>query len=315
MEQQKGLIRAICISPERGTAKKEVSEAVFIKDFGIRDDAHAGKWHRQVSLLSGEKIEGFREKGADVSYGDFGENIVTEGIDFTELPIGSILTIGSGNEKTELKVTQKGKECHSHCSIFEKMGECIMPVFGIFAEVTKGGIVKRGDPMTVQLPDKERPFQAAVIILSDRAFSGEREDESGPLACKILKDAGYEVIETILLPDDPQKLKKELIRLSDTRQPDLIITSGGTGFSPRDNTPEATMEVAHKNAPGIAEYIRMRSFEVTDRAMLSRGVSVIRNSTLIVNLPGSPKAVREDLGFILKGLEHGIAVLRQNASE
>ena len=121
--------------------------------------------------------------------------------------------------------------------------------------------------------------------------------------------------EEELLPDEPEVLKQQLIRLADGRQLDLVVTSGGTGFSMRDQTPEATMAVADRNVPGIAEYIRYRSMKLTSRAMLGRGVSVIRKKTLIVNLPGSPKAVRESLGFILEPLEHGIKILRGSASE
>ena len=151
--------------------------------------------------------------------------------------------------------------------------------------------------------------------MSDKGAKGERKDESGPAAAAMLKEAGYEVIETLILPDEPQQLKNALIRLADQREVDLILTSGGTGFSLRDRTPEATMEVADRNAPGIAEYMRMRSSEITDRAMLSRGVSVIRKGSLIVNLPGSPKAVKESLGFILNALDHGLKILRGSASE
>ena len=164
-------------------------------------------------------------------------------------------------------------------------------------------------------PAADRPFQAAVITLSDKGSRGERKDESGPAAAEMLTEAGYEVVEQILLPDEPEQLKRQLIRLADGRQVDLILTSGGTGFSLRDQTPEATMAVADRNAPGIAEAIRSRSMEVTDRAMLGRGVSVIRGKTLIINLPGSPKAVRESLGFILGALGHGLGILRGSAGE
>ena len=131
----------------------------------------------------------------------------------------------------------------------------------------------------------------------------------------MLEQAGYEVVETMILPDEPAMLKTQLMRLADGRQLDLVLTSGGTGFSLRDQTPEATMAVADRNAPGIAEAIRYKSMAVTDRAMLSRGVSVIRKKTLIVNLPGSPKAVKESLGFILDSLDHGLKILRGSASE
>lgn len=190
-----------------------------------------------------------------------------------------------------------------------------MPHEGVFAEVLQDGDVQAGDIMTAELPAEDRPFTAAVITVSDKGSRGERVDESGPEVVKMLEEAGYEVIETLILPDEPAVLKSQMIRLADGRQVDLILTSGGTGFSMRDQTPEATMAIADRNAPGIAEYIRMRSMEKTNRAMLSRGVSVIRKKTLIVNLPGSPKAVKESLGFILDSLDHGLKILRGTASE
>lgn len=307
----KGTVKAVCISREKGTAKRPVEAGHFIKDFGIEHDAHAGKWHRQVSLLSYDKAEEFNQKGAFVADGDFGENLLVEGIDFKSLPVGTILKAGN----VTLRMTQIGKECHSDCAIRRRVGDCIMPREGVFAEVLEGGQIRPGDEMSVELPDPERPFTAAVITLSDKGAKGERKDESGPAAAAMLEEAGYEVVETLILPDKPSLLKKELCRLADQRQVELIITSGGTGFSLRDQTPEATMEVADRNAPGIAEYIRMRSAEITDRAMLSRGVSVIRKGSLIINLPGSPKAVKESLGFILNALDHGLRILRGSVGE
>ena len=306
-----GTIRAVCISPEKGTVKRPVESAVLIRDFGIENDAHAGKWHRQVSLLSRESVEVFNQSGAGVTDGDFGENLLGEGIDLKKLPVGTVLK----TDMAVLRITQIGKECHSDCEIRRRTGDCIMPREGVFAEVREGGEIRPGDAVTAQLPDPDRPFRAAVVTLSDKGARGERKDESGPAAAEMLKDAGYEIIETLLLPDEPELLKKELCRLADRRQADLIITSGGTGFSPRDRTREATMAVADRIAPGIAEYMRMRSMELTKRAMLGRGVSVIRRKTLIINLPGSPKAVRESLGFILDTLDHGLKILRASESE
>ena len=184
-----------------------------------------------------------------------------------------------------------------------------------FAEVLQEGTIHPGDTVITCYPDENRPFQAAVITLSDKGAKGERVDESGPAAKELLEQAGYEVVETMILPDEPAMLKTQLMRLADGRQLDLVLTSGGTGFSLRDQTPEATMAVADRNAPGIAEAIRYKSMAVTDRAMLSRGVSVIRKKTLIVNLPGSPKAVKESLGFILDSLDHGLKILRGSAYE
>ena len=311
MEERKGIVRAICISDIRGVEKHSIPEAHFLKDFGIEGDAHGGKWHRQVSLLSYDKIKAFNQKGANVTDGAFGENLVVEGLDFVNLPVGTKFYAGS----TVLRMTQIGKECHSHCAIYQRMGECIMPREGVFAEVLQEGDIHEGDEMQVELPDVNRPFTAAVITLSDKGAKGERVDESGPAAVTMLTEAGFEVVETRVIPDEPAVLKAQLIRLADGRQVDLVLTCGGTGFSLRDQTPEATMAVANRNAPGIAEYLRYRSLEKTNRAILSRGVSVIRGGTLIINLPGSPKAVKESIEFLLEPLEHGLKILRGSATE
>ena len=292
-------------------AKRPAEKGIFIPGFGIENDAHAGNWHRQVSLLSFDSVAAFNQSGAGVSDGDFGENLLVEGIDLQSLPVGSVLQSGT----VVLRITQIGKECHSDCAIRRRTGDCIMPREGVFAEVLAGGEIRPGDAVSARLPDPDRPFRAAVITLSDKGYAGERQDESGPAATRMLAEAGYEIIETLLLPDEPEMLKRALCNLADRRQADLVVTSGGTGFSQRDRTPEATMAVADRNAPGIAEYIRMKSMEITDRAMLGRGVSVIRKGTLIINLPGSPKAVKESLGMVLGTLEHGLKILRGSAGE
>lgn len=140
-----GKIHAICISEARGTQKTEIPAANLIAGFGIENDAHAGDWHRQVSLLSFEKIEAFKLKGAKVDFGAFGENIVVDGIDFAKLEIGALLKSGD----VILKLTQKGKECHSHCQIYKQMGDCIMPREGVFATVEQGGKLTVGDVLEV----------------------------------------------------------------------------------------------------------------------------------------------------------------------
>ena len=144
----RGKVRAVCTSPAKGTVKQPVEQGHFVKDHGIEMDAHAGKWHRQVSLLSYDKVKEFNEKGAAVEDGDFGENLLVEGIDFRNLPVGSILRCGS----VVLRITQIGKECHSHCAIRQRVGDCIMPREGVFAEVLEEGDIKTGDEMTVTLP-------------------------------------------------------------------------------------------------------------------------------------------------------------------
>lgn len=161
----------------------------------------------------------------------------------------------------------------------------------------------------------EYRWKAAVVTLSDKGYAGEREDKSGPLICEILTESGYDVQETILLPDEKEEIKKYLCKLCDEKSVDIIFTTGGTGFSPRDCTPEATMDIAQRNAPGIAEAMRLASLKITPRAMLSRGVSVIRGKTLIINLPGSPKAVRENLEAVLPSLDHGLAILTDRDGE
>ena len=285
-----GIIKAVCISEKRGTVKKNINEVNVIKDFGLEGDAHAGKWHRQVSFLSADIVDEFNEKGASVIEGDFGENILAYGIDFKKLPVGTKLICNDA----KFEITQIGKECHSHCEIYT---------------------IKVGDRIEVIYPEKDMPYMAAVMTLSDKGSRGERVDTSGPRAAEILKEHGFKIVEEILLPDEEAQIKKHLIRLSDSRQVDLIITTGGTGLSPRDRTPEATLAVADRNVPGISEAIRAGSMTITKRAMLSRGVSVIRKKTLIINLPGSKKAVEESLSFIIDQLPHGLDTLRENTED
>ena len=306
-----GKIVGICTSEKRGTVKKEQKEVNLIEGWGLEEDAHGGNWHRQVSLLSYEKIQKFREKGADVGLGAFGENLIIEGYDFRDLPVGTRFRIGDAI----LEMTQIGKNCHSHCEIYKRMGDCIMPREGVFTKVLHGGHIQKGDKIEMIPPEQERPFTVAVITLSDKGFAGEREDKSGPLICEMLKEAGYDVVETILLPDERVGLERQMKRLADQRQVSLILTTGGTGFSPRDITPEATIAVCDRMARGIAEAIRGYSMTITRRAMLSRAESGIRKGTLIVNLPGSPKAVKESLEFILPELSHGLGILRGSEGE
>ena len=346
MQEQKGKIVALCISEARGTVKHAVPQVKLIKDYGIEGDAHAGHWHRQVSLLSAEQVEAFNQRIAcsnaqilekaklttldakesdniaepgetekaiiePAIEGTFGENILVSGIDLRQLPVGSTLTAGA----VILKLSQIGKECHSHCQIFHRVGDCIMPREGVFATVEQGGVLTSGMPITVHLPAADAPLRAAVVTLSDKGSRGERVDTAGPRAAELLATAGYEVVEQVLLPDVQAKIERELKRLADSRQVDLIITTGGTGMAPRDVTPEATLAVATRSVPGIAEAIRAGSLAITKRAMLSRGVSVLRNSTLIVNLPGSKKAVEEALEIVLPVLEHGIRLAKGTDGE
>ena len=158
-------------------------------------------------------------------------------------------------------------------------------------------------------------YRVGVLTVSDRSARGEREDLAGPLIRELVEKDSYLVVDQSIVPDDQKTIEEALIRLADQVKVDLILTTGGTGFSVRDVTPEATMAVAGRNAPGIAEAIRAYSGTITPRAMLSRAASVIRGRTLIVNLPGSPKAVRESLDFVLPNLYHGLDVLKGEVTD
>ena len=141
-----GTVLAVCISPQRGTQKENVGSARFVADWGICGDAHAGKWHRQVSLLSLEQVEAFRARGAVVDHGAFGENLVVTGYDFKALPIGTRFRCN----EVVLELTQVGKECHAHCAIYQTMGDCIMPREGVFARVLRGGTISVGDNLWIE---------------------------------------------------------------------------------------------------------------------------------------------------------------------
>ena len=157
--------------------------------------------------------------------------------------------------------------------------------------------------------------RAAIITASDTGYRGEREDLSGPAIKEILEREGYEVISMDILPDDQVMLAGKLQEIADSEKAELILTTGGTGFSERDVTPEATEEVIERKVPGIPEAIRAYSMTITKRAMLSRATAGIRGKTLIVNLPGSPKAVRESLEYIIDALAHGLEILSGEARD
>lgn len=140
-----GKVLGVCISEKKGTQKKNVHTAKFIEDWGIENDAHAGKWHRQVSLLSADRINEFRARGAEVDDGAFGENLIVEGFDFKSLPVGTVFQCND----VILEMTQIGKQCHAHCEIYKVMGDCIMPREGVFAKVIHGGVISEGDELVI----------------------------------------------------------------------------------------------------------------------------------------------------------------------
>ena len=152
-------------------------------------------------------------------------------------------------------------------------------------------------------------YHAAVLTVSDRSFRGERPDAGGPLVVEMLKNAGYEVVITAIVPDEQDQIEEKLRQIADSGEVQLLVTTGGTGFAPRDVTPEATLSVCDRLTPGIPEAMRYASMQVTNRAMLSRAQAGIRKGTLIINLPGSPKAAKENLEAVLPALSHGLEML------
>ena len=298
-----GKVMAVCTSPARGTQKENIGRGVFRAGYGIEGDAHAGDWHRQVSLLSYEKVQAFNARGAAVADGAFGENLLVDGFDFARLPAGTWLGCGD----VLLEITQIGKQCHHGCEIFQRMGDCIMPREGVFARVLRGGEIAVGDEMHLV-------YKVGIITASDKGAAGAREDRSGPAIAARLPD-DYQVVCTEIVPDDRAKLAEVLRRMCDEQGCNLVLTTGGTGLSPRDVTPEATRDVIERETPGLSEAIRAYSMQFTRRAMLSRGVSGIRGRTLIVNLPGSPKAVQESMDAFLDTVGHGLRLLLNTDGE
>lgn len=299
-------VLSINISTKTGTIKHPVPEARLLVNHGIEGDAHAGDWHRQISLLAQESVDKMIAKGVkNLKPGIFAENITTEGIEVYTLPVGTHLQVG----EVLMEVTQIGKECHHHCQVYQQVGMCVMPAEGIFTRVLKEGKIKPGDQITI-IPT----LRAAVITISDKGAAGIREDKSGPALTARLEGLA-KIQESLVIPDDLEQIKATLMRLCDGGEVDLLLTTGGTGFAPRDVTPEATLAVVERVVPGIPEAMRAESSKITNRAMLSRATAGIRKGTLIINLPGSPKAAVECLEVFLPVMGHAIETLRGETYE
>jgi molybdenum cofactor synthesis domain-containing protein len=305
-----GILLHICVSANKGVAKHEVPLALLRTDHGVENDAHAGDWHRQVSLLAHADIESMRAKGLQLRPGAFGENLVIDGIEIDQLGVGSQLRVGS----VLLEMTQVGKVCHTRCAIYYTAGDCIMPRTGLFARVLKGGTLHPGVQVEVLHRIPRSAIQVAVVTASDRCAAGAMVDTSGPAVASLLHDRlGAHIAWSKIVPDDASLIAELLRDLSD-RRVDLIFTTGGTGLSARDVTPEATRSVIDRELPGLAEAMRAASAEQTPHALLSRAITGVRNETLIVNLPGSVKGATENLSAILPALPHAVKMLRGEAS-
>lgn len=315
-----GKLEYICISDVRGKPKRVVDSAELRADHGIVDDAHAGPWHRQISILDVAAIEALRDSPAKgdgpppaLEPGAFGENLCVSGIDLTSLGLGSGLKIGA---EAEVRITQIGKACHTPCEIYARMGDCIMPRRGLFARATWAGRIKAGDPIEVVERIDPGLFQVVILTISDRCSRGEAKDTAGPAVEGLLtRKAGYHFYRSLILPDEQSEIEKRLRHYSDGHSIDLIVTVGGTGFSPRDVTPEATRAVVERLVPGFNEAMRRASLAKTPYGICSRGISGIRNQTLIVNVSGSKKAAVENIRVILRALPHALEKLRGDPSD
>ncbi|MFH1434498.1 MAG: molybdenum cofactor synthesis domain-containing protein, partial [Pseudomonadota bacterium] len=285
-----GKIAAICMSESKHVEKQEVAGARVKKDFGLEGDAHAGPGHRQVSIIDAGQVRLAAEKYGEIKSGAFGENFVVVGIDLQKVGMGSKIRLGDG---VLVEVTQIGKVCHDRCAIYEKVGECPMSSEGVFGRVLEGGDVKKGDAAVVEKLVGRGAPQCAVVVVSDRCHRGETKDTAGELLCGILDESGFHAFEKVIVPDEKAKIAEALKFLCDERGADIVFTAGGTGMALRDVTPEATAEVIERDVPGISEALRMLTMAKAPRSILSRGVSGIRGRTLVINFPGSEKAVAE----------------------
>lgn len=298
-------ILSVNISEKKGVVKTPVN-SIVLNETGIVGDAHAGYWHRQVSLLAQESIEKAEiSAGASFPPGTFAENLTTRGIELHKTALFDKFI----NDEIELEVTQIGKKCHNTCAIGKQIGNCIMPLEGIFCRVIRGGEVKPG--MVFQyIP---RIIKVKIITLSDRAHKGVYKDESGPNIQRLLSTHFSAVnrhfsIEIIILPDEKIQLEQEIEKAVNDKT-DIIITTGGTGIGARDITPETVKPMLTKEIPGIMELIRVKYGTINPNAALSRSIAGVIGNTLVYCLPGSVKATTEYINEIAPTLEHSFRMI------
>ena len=302
-------IYAISVSDKKGIRKTNVEEAFFENDMGIKGDAHAGKWHRQVSLLAIESVNKMIEQGLDVKSGDFAENITTQGLDLLSLPIGTQLKIG----EITLTISQIGKTCHNRCAIYHQAGDCVMPKEGIFAKVSGNGSLAVGDEIENL---GKNGFSVGIITLSDRASKGEYQDKTGPdIENYINENLNISFVRRDVIPDEKVILERLLKDFADTQKFDIIITNGSTGVAPRDIAPDATLPLIERRLLGFEEVMRAESFKITKTAAVSRAVCGIRGTSLIINLPGSPKGAIENLSVIMPAIDHAVKKIHGDKSD
>jgi molybdopterin adenylyltransferase len=303
---QTGRLLHICTSDKKGIAKHEIPSAKLVVEYGMEGDAHAGDWHRQVSLLSHIDIEFMRARGLMLKPGAFGENLVIDGINTDELGVGSRLRVGD----VLLELTQIGKVCHTRCGIYYTTGDCIMPRAGLFARVLKGGELFPGIPVEVLHKVDRSDIQAAVIIISGRYASGNTLDTVGPAVASRLSEKLQARIAWIkAVPGEIKQVAAALMDYCD-RKVDLLVTVGGTGISEREVAQVATCTVVDRELLGLADATRAASAPPAANALLSDAVAGMRQQTLIVNLPGCLKDAVERIDAICSSLPQAMQILR-----
>jgi len=298
-------ILSVNISDKKGIVKSPV-DSITIDKTGIVGDAHAGVWHRQISLLAQESIERAQIKAnAKFPPGTFAENLTTRGVELAKISILDRFI----NDEIELEVTQIGKKCHSKCAIGQQIGDCIMPAEGIFCRTIKGGKLRAG----MQFNFIPKVFNVKIVVLSDRATSGIYEDKSGKLIDKLAvewfttKNMKIKT-ETVIIPDEKDQLIAVLNNYFESST-DIIFTTGSTGIGERDIAPETIAPMLDKQLTGIMELIRVKYGMKNPNAVLSRSIAGTKNKSLLFALPGNPKAVNEYLTEIFSVLFHALLML------
>jgi molybdopterin adenylyltransferase len=300
-------VTGVCSSPTRGTVKKRLTVVTLVPGHGIEGDSHGGPGPRQVSMLSEMSLARMEQAGVRTRHGCCGENIdISAEMELHTLLPGVRLRLGSDAVVAVTAVGEDDADGHAG----RIMEGSIFPREGLFTEVLTGGLVAPHDSVELL---RDESYSVGVLTVSDSSSRGEREDQSGPALLELLGAAGFLPARYCVVPDELALISEKLRLWSEDGSLDLLLTTGGTGFSPRDVTPEATASVFDRAAPGIPEMIRSMSARTVPSAWLSRAVAGIRMGTLIVNLPGSRKAAVECAGFLLEVAGHALEVLRGEA--
>ncbi len=305
-----GHLVSVNVSKVRGVPKRPVKDGILLPTWGLKGDAHGGDWDRQISLFPLETLA-LVPKTVRMLFEEnaYSENLTIEGIPPEKLRVGTILAVGAAR----IRILHIGKETYEPP---DSGRPYIVSREGRFGRVLEEGAIAVGDVVAIVeegIPPLEAP-KVALITLSDKGARGEREDLSGRFLLWYMTRLNANVLFQEIIPDEKETIKERL-RQGIAAGADLILTTGGTGLAPRDVTPDATLEVIDREVPGFVEAMRAESLKKTPHAMISRAVSGMAGRTLIINLPGSPKAVAECMEVIFPALSHAIEKVRGEPSD